>query len=222
MRSIVVKTLVVVITVLTAHGLGAANLLVTTDAGIGPGTGAPGSPCASGCGLEVNLTGDTNKAYLVSSHPSSERVFTVEFWYHPNNTLGPNKTSVVLLEARKGAPNAQVLMKVSAVFKDDRVKLRAFLQDDSGATIRAGQFDLNPTKKVPLRLEWQTASGASANDGSLSMTNLSNNKTKSVTGVDNYLGGSNGIDEVRFGYAKSGHLSTVGSFFLDDYSSSRL
>jgi len=221
MRSIVVKTLVVVITVLTAHALGAADLQVTTVAGIGPGTGAPGSPCATGCGLQIDMTGDTNKAYVVSSHPSSERVISVEFWYHPNNTLGPDKTSVVLLEARKGAPNAQVLMKVSAVFKNGRVKLRAFLQDDSGSTIRAGQFDLNPTKKVPLRLEWQAASGASANDGSLSMINLSNNKTKSVTGIDNYLGGSDGIDEIRFGYTKSGHVSIVGSFFLDDYISSR-
>lgn len=214
------KTRLILLAALTALVLstsaGAGNLSVDMTRGSGPGTSAT---CPNGCRLSVNMTGDTVKAFVSDNSPSSERVYRANFYINPNNLNMPQQSSLRLMEIRKGSPAAQVYIQGDLVFRDGLYKVRFSAFDDGGAIRRAGQLTLNADKNALIEVEWSTASTANANDGLLLIRK--GNKTKQIMDIDNFHNGSDGIDQIRFGYVKGGSNAITGNFFLDDFSSFR-
>lgn len=202
--------------ILVGTSAGAANLTVDTSTGIGPGSSAT---CPSGCRLSVNMTSDTVKAFLVSDHPTAERTYRFTFYINPNTINMPNKSGIRIVEARKGSPGAVILLQGDLFFKDGLYKVRFSTFNDAGVIERVGQLTLNPDKNAFIEAEWQASSGASTNDGLMRIRK--GTKVKERTGIDNFVNGTDGIDQVRFGYVKAGDSGIAGSFFLDDFSSFR-
>ncbi len=201
---------------LVCASAGAANLTVDDTKGLGPGTSAT---CPNGCRLQVNMTNDTVKAHVIDNSPDAERTYRFEFYIHPNEMPMPERSALRIAEVRKGNPGALVLITANLVFRNGQFKVRFSIIDDNGANVRIGQLALNPDKKALIEAEWQTSTGADDDNGL--MTIRKGTKVKGRTDLDNFVNGTDGIDQIKFGYVKAGDPAIAGAFWLDDFSSFR-
>lgn len=194
---------------------GAANLTVVQP-GLGAGTSAQ---CPNGCKLQVNFTGDTDKAFVVTQEPDGETVYRFDFFVHPNGLVIPDGTNIQLFIGRRDAPAARELFRVALTFRNGDYRIKAFANDDeTGALQKAGQFRIGANVKSRFFFEWQAATGDNSNDGRFAITRLGT--TKENTTIDNWFDGR-GVDRAQFGYVRGGDAAINGPMWLDEFSSFR-
>lgn len=200
---------------LFASSAGAGNLTVVSP-GLGPETSAS---CPSGCKLSVNLTGDIVKAYLISQEPNAERTFRLGFWLNMASMNLPDARPIRFLEGRKDAPGGKILFYASVYFRNGNYKINFIGRNEDNSDRPAGGFDLSAATNQAFTFEWQAATGPATNDGITRVTK--GNTTKGYTDGDHYIGGTGGVDQVRFGYVAAGDAAIADNFFLDRYESFR-
>ena len=194
---------------------GGANLTVTSP-GVGPETSVA---CPTGCKLSVNLSGDLETAFVISDEPSSERTFRFGFWMDMNNLVIPPQQTVRIIEVRKDRPEGRILMIVAIYTRFGTPKINFMAYNEAGGLVPVGGFDLRASGAQRFMVNWQAASAPGANDG---IVNVAKGPVlKGRTDLDIYLNGTDGVDQVRFGYVARGDASLNGSFFLDNYESYR-
>ncbi|MCP3962462.1 MAG: hypothetical protein GY719_31860 [bacterium] len=202
--------------------VGAANLSVVTP-GLGPETQAPN--CNAGCKLEVGLTADTIKAYVVDTTPANEQVYRWGFHVHPNNLTIPDSINHQVFIARADAPMSRELFRVALQFRNSKYRIKAFAnQDDTEplALNKAGQFQIGGGVKSFFDFEWVASSSCGAADGIMRITRLGTTKetTNVVTPCPDTVT-VRGVDRVQFGYVRGGDPSITGAYWLDTFSSFR-
>lgn len=200
---------------LCAASAGAGDVTVTSP-GVGPGTSLD---CPSGCKVSLNFTGDTAAAFVVDTTPTSERTMRIEFFIDMDAMTFPVGPVVRVLEVRQSTPFARVLFFAGVYFRNGNYKINFIGFNEDGSWNPVAGYDLKPIGATVFQVEFVAASGPSTNDGVMWV--IKGNKEKGVTDYDLYLGGTAGVDQVRFGSVKPVDPSLNGSFFLDDYSSFR-
>lgn len=202
-----------------AFQAGAANISVTSP-GLGNETSAS---CPTGCKLAVELNGDTSTAFVISEDPNSERVMRTVYLINMNNMaddITPGTTArMIEFRMDEGPGLRRILAFLSVYYRNGNTKVKLMGFNEAGDTVPIGGLDLTDGSNQRLEIELVLASGPGANDGVGRL--IKGNTVKEITNWDLYLGGTSGIDQVRFGVVKSPDAGSLGTYFLDSYESFR-
>jgi len=181
------------------------------------GTAALGG---SNFGMQVTFTGDTTAAFVQDDSPASETEYYVSFRINTNNVgLGPGQSNTVFVARGPGSPDDPLrLTLVKTAEVTPRYILRAFAGQETGNYRFVGGTVVPANAAgIPVGAGFKAGSAPGSGDGFLKLY-------KNGIEVASYLTLSNNnqiVDDARFGAPQLVDASTTGSYYLDDFVSTR-
>jgi hypothetical protein len=206
----------------------AVLLLSATGAFAANGISVQGAAAQNGTsfGLQVNLDGSTNLAYVLSEHPVAESHYLLRFWLQPATMLNLGLDTAVRIgqisDETAGAIVVVFLRHDDPAAGGDTYRINTWVKEDSG-TFRFGgghflSFDNNPTPRQ-IEIEWTQATAPGANNGALTVTRVGG-PTSTISDIDN---DTHAVDRAFWGIMAPGgaNMTGAGSFYFDEYESYR-
>ncbi len=186
----------------TASVVDAGDLSVTSAAAL---VGAKG--------LQA-VVDDTNIIYVTDDSPSSEPRYRARFYFDPNSIVMASGDSHGILYGYVGTSTA--VIRGIFCFCSGAYQIQFGLLNDSGTWQNTSFFTISDAKH-PIEIDWQAATAAGANNGSLTLW-IDGAQKATVTGVDN---DTRRIDRVRIGGVFGIDTGTHGTYYFDDFVSRR-
>lgn len=174
----------------------------------------------SNFGMQVTFTGDTVVAYVQDNSPASEGEYYVSFRINTNNVgLAPGQSNTVLVARGPGSaddPLRLTLVKTAEV--TPRYILRAFAGQETGNyRFIGGTVVPANANGIPVGAAFKRGSAPGSGNGFLKLY-----KNNTQVASDTTLSNNNQfVDDVRFGAPQLVDASTTGSYYLDDFVSTR-
>ena len=156
------------------------------------------------------LLDDNVAIYVTDDRPTGETSYQAQFRFDPNTMRMANGNLYALFFGYTGA-STQVL-RLEVRFAAGQYQVRAALRDDGNLWINSAFFAITDAPHL-LHLDWQAATAAGANNGSLAFR-INGVLKATLTGVDN---DTRRIDRVRLGAVLGIDTGTRGSAFFDAY-----
>ena len=161
------------------------------------------------------LIDDNISIYCTSDHPTAETRYRVSFSFDPNSITMASGNTYLIFGGYKGTSTTAVV-RVQFRRYSGNYQLQASLLND-GSTWRATSWYTISDAFHQIELDWQAATAAGANNGSLTFW-VDSNSLPTLAGVDN---DTRRIDRVRLGAVNAIDTGTRGTTYFDDFVSSR-
>ena len=164
-------------------------------------------------GLQAVL--DDNVAiYVTDDTPAAEPRYRARFYFDPNSIPMVGGNNHYIFYGYSGT--SRVVMRVQFRFSNGNYQLRAALRNDASTWTNTSWFTINDAPH-PIELDWQAATAAGANNGSLTLW-IDGTQRANLTGVDNDM---RRIDRVRLGAVTGIDSGTRGAYYFDAFESRR-
>lgn len=178
-------------------------------------------------GLNVAYTDNASDAYVVTDHPVDEGTYTVRFWIDPANSGVLNNPNANFMRFMRWSQD--VAQGVRTVFfltrsgGSSNYRILAWVRNDANVFQNGGGIFLTSgSTPTPAEIEitWTKSTAPGANNGSITMTNLSApGTTITMGGIDN---DTHEIDSANVGTFTGGNtFNFVGSYDFDSFESFR-
>jgi len=164
-------------------------------------------------GLQA-VVDDINIIYVTDDSPISEPRYRVRFYFDPNSIVMASGDSHGILYAYVGTSTA--VIRGIFCFCSGAYQIQFGLLNDSGIWQNTSAVTISDVKH-PIEIDWQAATAAGANNGSLTLW-IDGVQKSTVVGVDN---DTRRIDRVRIGGVYSIDTGTHGTYYFDDFVSRR-
>lgn len=167
-------------------------------------------------GIEVVMDGSTNSAYLVDLSPTDETAYRVEFRIaHNNLQMAEGSNHGIFYGRMEGGTGNVIRVNMARLSGEYKISVRCL--KDVGGTAFCGKFTFAPNT-TRVKFEWKAATGIGANNGIFRLykgDTLQFEKTNLDTDTLE-------IDTARLGVTKNADATTLGSYYIDQFSSDRL
>jgi len=168
-------------------------------------------------GMQVSFDGSTNDAYVEDRSPNSETRYVVTWRMNTSPMTMTGASNHQILRAITGDPTPSGVAFQVKVYKTVAAgfEVQVLARLDSGAF--TNRIAVVGDASHQYSVDWKASSAPGANDG---YAKLYKNGTlrKSLLNLDNDL---QRVDMARFGAFGAVDASTSGSFYLDDFISTR-
>jgi hypothetical protein len=195
-----------------AINLNAWSLAVTDGTNLATIPGAQLTGSARGLRALIN---DANPLYVGDDTPNLEVRYRVRFYFDPNNITMANNDSFVLFYGMQGTSTAVLQLPIRR--SGSTYQLRVGALDDSGTFVFSPYVTISNAPHI-VELDWQAASAAGANNGSLTLW-VDEVQATPVTGIDN---DTRRIDRARLGAVGGIDAGTTGTVYFDAFRSGRV
>ncbi len=166
-------------------------------------------------GIEVVMDGSTNSAYLVDLSPTDETAYRAEFRIaHNNLVMAEGSNHGVFYGRMEGGTGNVIRLNMALLSGEYKITVRCL--KDVGGTAFCGKFTFAPNT-TRVKLEWKAATAPGANNGIFRLykgDTLQFEKTNLDTDTLQ-------IDTARLGVTKNADATTLGSYYIDQFSSDR-
>jgi len=164
-------------------------------------------------GLQAVL--DDNVAiHVADDTPAAEPRYRARFYFDPNSIPMVSGDNHYIFYGYSGS--STVVMRVQFRFSNGSYQLRAALRNDASTWTNTSWFTINDARH-PIELDWQAATAAGANNGSLTLW-IDGTQRANLTGIDN---DTRRIDRVRLGAIAGIDTRTRGTYYFDAFESRR-
>ena len=168
-------------------------------------------------GLEVLVDGSGNPVYVAETDATNdETVYRAEFRIRHNDVAMDNGTGHAVLFGRRGGPVLNNLRVFLTRNSSGAYQIRFRAKNDGPGTRNCGKTTFGAGGGLRLGIEW-VASEAGMGNGEC---RLFRNGIEVVERT-NLVNETMEVDSVRFGAPEGVDATTIGSFYLDDFSSFR-
>ena len=157
---------------------------------------------------------DTNSIYVTDDRPNAEPRYRARFYFDPNSISMASGDTNTIFNGYTGT--STVVLRIRFRFYSGAYQIQAELLNDSGAWQSTSWVTISDAKH-PVEINWQAATGAGANNGSLTFW-VDGVQKASLTGVDN---DTRRIDRVRLGAVAGVDAGTRGTLYFDAFVSRR-
>jgi serine protease len=157
---------------------------------------------------------DVVKLYVTDDSPNAEARYRARFKFDPNSLTLPNKLAHFIFYGYKGS--STLVLRLEFRLYNGAYQLRSALRNDASTWKNSAWYNISDAPHS-LELDWRAATGAGANNGSLTFW-IDGVQKGTVTGVDN---DSHRIDRIRLGAINGLDSGTRGSYFFDAFKSTR-
>ena len=201
--------------VIFADGFESGNLSAWTSVAIDAGDLIVSSAAAltGSNGMQV-LINDSNNLYVTDDTPNAEPRYRVRFYLDPNSLSMVSGDTFNPFRGFMGTSTS--VLQVAFRNFSGSYQLRGALLNDSSVFVTTSWFTISDGPHS-IELDWRAATGAGANNGSLTMW-IDGVQQASLSGVDNDTWR---IDRVRLGVLATISATTRGTYFLDAFESRR-
>ncbi len=151
-----------------------------------------------GFGMQA-LVNDSAPLYVQDDTPAAESRYRVRFYFDPNGIALGDGDTLEMFTAYSDTSDEVLVVQLGGASPD--YTLRARLKDDGAAWSETAEFGVGDDWNY-VELDWQAASAAGADDGSLTLW-VNGTQEAELTGIDN---DTHGVDFVRLG---AGFLQTL-------------
>lgn len=198
---------------LFSDGFEAGNLSAwTASANAGSMSVTAGAALVGNRGLRMSIASNTS-TYLTDDSPNAEARYRVRFYLDPNSLAMDQSNMFIPFYGYQGT-STQVI-RVDLRRYNGNYQLRSGLRLDS-TTWKMSPYYTVSDAPHSIELDWQAATAAGANNGSLTLW-LDGVQKPALTGIDN---DTRRVDRARLG-AIGVDTGTRGTFYLDDFVSHR-
>jgi len=160
---------------------------------------------------------DNNPIYCTDDNPKAEINYHARFYFHPKSIPMANSDSHQLFLGYSGWSTKVVVIE----FRKSpfgRYQLRTGTRIDNSTWVYSAWFAIYGYRAYPIELYWKAASGPGSNNGSLTFW-IDGLQKAILTSLDN---DTRKIDRVRLGAVGGIDTGTRGSYYFDDFKSTRL
>ncbi len=174
---------------------------------------SPTAALAGGQGLRAVIN-DNNAIHLTGDQPLAEPRYRARFYFDPNSIVMASGNAHYIFYGYAGT--FQKVVRVEFRFSNGAYQLRAALLNDATTWSSSSWFTITDAGHF-IELDWQAASAAGANNGSLAFW-IDGVQRVNITGIDN---DTRRIDRVRLGVVSGIDTGTRGTYYLDAFESRR-
>lgn len=178
-------------------------------------------------GLEVNIEDNATSTYVVSEHPTDEKVFRALFWINPANLADvsdvPGNNWFRFFAAADDTNGQHIVLFLKKSIANRNWRVTVYKRKNNGYFEMAGEFFWtlgSDPQPFQMQVEWSAADPGLQN-GYISVTKVSNG-----TGITfNTADDSNfEVDKVLIGFLNYDNFdpgASGGSYYFDEYESYR-
>ena len=201
--------------VIFADGFENGNFSAWTSASIDAGdlSVSPAAALVGSNGMQV-LINDSNNLYVTDDTPNAEPRYRVRFYFDPNSLSMASGDTFNPFRGFMGTSTS--VLQVAFRNFSGSYQLRGALLNDSSVFVTTSWITISDGPHS-IELDWRAATGAGANNGSLTMW-IDGVQQASLSGLDNDTWR---IDRVRWGALAAISATTRGTYFLDAFESRR-
>ncbi len=173
---------------------------------------SPSAALVGSQGLQ-GVISDNNSLYVTDATPNAESRYRVRFYFDPNSISMADGDAPTIFNAYDALGNvvARILLCYNRGYQ-----LYAGLRSDGGAWTNTSYYNFSDAPHY-FELDWQAATGAEANDGSLTLW-IDGVQKSNLIGIDN---DTRRVDYVRLGAVSGIGATTRGTFYFDAFESRR-
>jgi hypothetical protein len=164
-------------------------------------------------GLQAVIN-DENSLYVDDRQPNLEPRYRFRFYFDPNSISMADGDAHYIFYGYTG--RAKKVLRLEFGRSSGSYQVRARLMDDSTTWTSTDWITISDASHS-LELDWQAASSAGAQDGSLTVW-IDGAQQANLTGIDN---DTHRIDRVRLGAVAGIDPSTRGTYLFDAFESRR-
>ena len=201
--------------VIFADGFESGNFSAWTSASIDAGdlSVSPAAALVGSNGMQV-LINDSNNLYVTDDTPNAEPRYRVRFYFDPNSLSMASGDTFNPFRGFMGTSTS--VLQVAFRNFSGSYQLRGALLNDSAVFVTTSWITISDGPHS-IELDWRAATGAGANNGSLTMW-IDGVQQASLSGLDNDTWR---IDRVRLGALAAISATTRSTYFLDAFESRR-
>lgn len=162
---------------------------------------------------------DNNAIYMTDNTPNAEPRYRARFYFDPNSIVMADRDSHYLLYGYDST--AIPILRLEFRYSKGNYQLRAAARNDSNGWANSGWVNITDSPHS-IELDWQAATLAGANNGSLSLWVDGGNSgvpNASVSGIDN---DTRRIDSIQVGAVAEIDSGTRGIYYFDAFESRRV
>ena len=174
---------------------------------------SPSAALAGSQGLQVVID-DNNVLYVADDTPNAESHYRARFYFDPNSISMASGNAHYIFTGVFGSTVGAV--RLNFRYSSGSYQLSAVLMNDSSNLVNTSWFTVSDMPHV-IELEWQAASSAGANNGSLKLW-LDGAQVAELINIDN---DSHRIDLIVLGPYSGIDTGTRGTYFFDAFESRR-
>ena len=157
---------------------------------------------------------DANLIYVTDDHPNSEPRYRARFYFDPNSISMASGDSYRIFVAYAGTSTA--VLRCELRYYSGAYQIQFLVLNDSGSWQATGWQAVSDAKHA-IEFDWQAATSAGANNGSLTLW-LDGAQKPGLSAIDN---DTRRVDRVRLGAIYGIDAGTRGTYYLDDFVSRR-
>jgi hypothetical protein len=159
------------------------------------------------------LIDNTTSMYIRDDTPTNEPRYRARFYFDPNSITMANGNTHRIMVAR----NASVdLVRLEFRRANLNYQVRAIIRTDAGSYIGTSWYTITDAPH-PIEIDWQAATSAGANNGSLSLW-IDDTPSQTLSGIDN---DTHRVEQARLGPLQGIDTGTSGSEYFDAFESRR-
>ncbi|MBE0699692.1 MAG: tandem-95 repeat protein, partial [Anaerolineaceae bacterium] len=167
-----------------------------------------------GYGMQA-LINDNNAIYVTDDSPNAEKRYRARFYFDPNSITMAYGDAHTLLMTYAGT--SAVVQLLDLRYSSGAYQIRTYTLNDMGTWSYTSWYTISDVPHY-IEFDWQAASAAGANNGSLTLW-IDGVQKASLTGLDN---DTKVIDRVKLGAVANIDSGTRGIYYFDSFVSTRL
>lgn len=159
---------------------------------------------------------DNNAIYVTDDSPNAEKRYRARFYFDPNSLVMGSSDKHRIFVGYAGTSTMAFELNIRRSPSTGVFSVRIGTYTDAGVPVATPWTDIVDDRQS-IEIDWQAASGAGANNGSLNWW-IDGAPQVGSSGIDN---DTRQIDRVRLGTVTGVSSGTRGVYFFDDYISDR-
>jgi subtilisin-like proprotein convertase family protein len=164
-------------------------------------------------GMSV-LIDDTRALYVTDDTPNAEARYRARFKFDPNTLMLPNGKAHYIFYGYQGS--STVMLRLEFRISNSAYQLRGAVRGDGSSWTTSSWYTISDAPH-PIELDWRAATAPGTNNGSLTLW-IDGVEKGMLTGIDN---DTRRVDRIRLGGIAGLDSGTQGSYFFDDFKSTR-
>jgi hypothetical protein len=174
---------------------------------------SPAAALAGSYGLSAVID-DNNSIYLTDDSPASETHYLADFRFDPNSITMSNGNSHYLFYGYTGTTT--IVLRLELRRSSGLYQVRANIRNDASTWYNTAWITLSDAAHL-IEVEWSRSTAAGANNGSVRLV-VDGGTQAALASIDN---DTRRIDRIQLGAVSGVDSGTRGTYYFDDFVSSR-
>jgi uncharacterized protein YjiK len=159
------------------------------------------------------LIDNTTSMYVRDDTPTNEPRYRARFYFDPNSiTMADGNTHRIMVARNAGVD----LVRLEFRRANLNYQVQAVIRTDAGSYIGTSWYTVTDAPH-PIEIDWQAATSAGANNGSLSLW-IDDTLSQTLSGIDN---DTHRVEQARLGPLQGVDAGTSGTEYFDAFESRR-